>query len=93
MVATHSYRLSPLGPALQLGGGSSPISVSSRRILEQKRSNKLGLMHEAIPLSAAALRRARKLRSTHPALLLYVILLGCLAGVAIQQTFKDGMGR
>ena len=26
---THSYRLSPLGPALQLGGGSSVISASS----------------------------------------------------------------
>lgn len=29
MVETHSYRLSPFGPALQLGGGSSVISASS----------------------------------------------------------------
>lgn len=29
MVETHSYRLSPLGPALQLGGGSRVISASS----------------------------------------------------------------
>lgn len=29
MVETHSYRLSPLGPALQLGGGSKVISASS----------------------------------------------------------------
>ena len=29
MVDTHSYRLSPLGPALQLGGGSRVISPSS----------------------------------------------------------------
>lgn len=29
MVETHSYRLSPLGPALQFGGGSSVISASS----------------------------------------------------------------
>lgn len=29
MVDTHSYRLSPLGPALQLGGGSNVISASS----------------------------------------------------------------
>ena len=29
MVDTHSYRLSPLGPALQLVGGSSEISASS----------------------------------------------------------------
>lgn len=33
MVDTHSYRLSPLGPALQLGGGSSVISASSFCIL------------------------------------------------------------
>lgn len=33
MVETHSYRLSPLGPALQLGGGSSVISASSFCIL------------------------------------------------------------
>jgi hypothetical protein len=29
MVDTHSYRLSPFGPALQLVGGSSEISASS----------------------------------------------------------------
>lgn len=29
IVDTHSYRLSPFGPALQLGGGSSVISASS----------------------------------------------------------------
>ena len=29
MVENHSYKLSPLGPALQLGGGSSVISASS----------------------------------------------------------------
>jgi hypothetical protein len=29
MVLTHSYRLSSLGPALQLKGGSSVISASS----------------------------------------------------------------
>lgn len=29
IVDTHSYKLSPLGPALQFGGGSSVISASS----------------------------------------------------------------
>lgn len=29
MVDTHSYRLSPLGPALQFGGGSRVISANS----------------------------------------------------------------
>lgn len=29
MVETHSYKLSPFGPALQFGGGSSVISASS----------------------------------------------------------------
>lgn len=29
MVDTHSYRLSPFGPALQFGGGSKVISASS----------------------------------------------------------------
>jgi len=29
MVDTHSYMLSPLGPALQFGGGSTVISASS----------------------------------------------------------------
>lgn len=29
IVETHSYKLSPFGPALQLGGGSSVISASS----------------------------------------------------------------
>ena len=33
MVDTHSYKLSPLGPALQFGGGSSVISASSFCIL------------------------------------------------------------
>jgi len=33
MVDTHSYKLSPFGPALQLGGGSSVISASSFCIL------------------------------------------------------------
>lgn len=33
MVETHSYKLSPFGPALQLGGGSSVISASSFCIL------------------------------------------------------------
>lgn len=29
IVETHSYKLSPLGPALQFGGGSKVISASS----------------------------------------------------------------
>lgn len=33
MVETHSYKLSPLGPALQLGGGSNVISANSFCIL------------------------------------------------------------
>lgn len=33
MVETHSYKLSPLGPALQFGGGSNVISASSFWIL------------------------------------------------------------
>lgn len=33
MVETHSYKLSPFGPALQLGGGSSVISANSFWIL------------------------------------------------------------
>lgn len=33
IVDTHSYRLSPFGPALQLGGGSSVISANSFWIL------------------------------------------------------------
>ena len=33
IVDTHSYKLSPLGPALQLGGGSRVISASSFWIL------------------------------------------------------------
>lgn len=36
MVETHSYRLSPLGPALQFGGGSSVISANSFCILLDK---------------------------------------------------------
>ena len=33
MVETHSYKLSPFGPALQLGGGSNVISANSFCIL------------------------------------------------------------
>lgn len=33
IVDTHSYKLSPLGPALQLGGGSNVISANSFWIL------------------------------------------------------------
>lgn len=33
IVDTHSYKLSPLGPALQLGGGSNVISANSFCIL------------------------------------------------------------
>lgn len=33
IVDTHSYKLSPFGPALQFGGGSSVISASSFWIL------------------------------------------------------------
>lgn len=33
MVDTHSYKLSPLGPALQFGGGSNVISANSFCIL------------------------------------------------------------
>lgn len=33
MVETHSYKLSPFGPALQFGGGSSVISANSFCIL------------------------------------------------------------
>ena len=40
MVDTHSYRLSPLGPALQLGGGSSVISASSFWILHDRRDHR-----------------------------------------------------
>lgn len=33
MVETHSYKLSPFGPALQFGGGSNVISANSFCIL------------------------------------------------------------
>lgn len=40
MVDTHSYKLSPLGPAEQLGGGSRVISASSFWILKNKEKRK-----------------------------------------------------
>lgn len=40
IVDTHSYKLSPLGPALQLGGGSRVISASSFWILQKEKRKK-----------------------------------------------------